>query len=209
MAENVDAILGRMDQAAPGFHALTANVKMDTFTALLSDHTIENGTLQMQRPRPSDVRAIIEFKGSSDARTIAFLGKSVRIYYPKLNTYQDYDLGKNSQVLNQYLLLGFGSSGKELAQSYTITSEGQEKVADRSATKLLLIPKDLKVKEHLSKAEIWVPEDAPYPVQQQFYEPSDMPPGNSRKVTYSDIVLNPELRGTLELKLPPGAKKQQ
>ena len=42
------------------------------------------------------------------------------------------------------------------------------------------------------------------PVQQQFYEPS----GNNRKLTYSNIQLNPPIVGTLELKLPPGVEKQ-
>jgi outer membrane lipoprotein-sorting protein len=107
-------------------------------------------------------------------------------------------------MINEFLLLGFGSSGKELAQSYNITFEGSEKVAGQNTSKLLLIPKDQKVLEHLSKAEVWFPDEAAYPVQQQFYEPS----GNYRKATYSKIQLNPAIQGNLELQLPPGAKRQ-
>ena len=203
-AESVDAILARMDQAAPNFHAMSADVQMVTYTAILSDKTTETGTLKMQRLKGNDVRAIIDFSAETDARVIAFLGKIVRIYYPKLKTYQDYEVGKNTQVLNQFLLLGFGSSGKELARSYDITCEGSEDVGGQTTTKLLLVPKDPKVKERLTKVEMWIPKDAAYPLQQQFYEPS----GNYRKVTYSNIQLNPPMTGTLELKLPPGAKKQ-
>ena len=203
-AESVEEILARMDKAAPTFHGIAANVQMTTFTAILSDKTEEYGTLKMQRLNSGDVHAIIEFSGGSDARTIAFLGKTVRIYYPKLNQYQDYDLGKNSNILNQFLLLGFGSSGRELAQSYQITSEGAEKVAEQATTKLLLIPKDSKVLEHLQKVEVWIPDNAAYPAQQQFYEPS----GNWRRTTYANIQLNPSLRKTLELQLPQGAKRQ-
>ena len=203
-AESVQAILSRMDQAAPSFHAMSADVDMVTYTAILSDNTTEKGTLKMQRLKGGDVRAIIDFSGETDARVIAFLGKIVRIYYPKLGSYQDYLVGKNTQVLNQYLLLGFGSSGKELASSYNITMEGAEDVAGRSTTKLLLVPKEAKVKERLAKVEVWIPADAPYPVQQQFYEPS----GNYRKVTYTNIQMNPQMAGTLQLKLPSGVKKQ-
>jgi outer membrane lipoprotein-sorting protein len=203
-AETVDAILARMDQASPNFHAMTADVQMVTFTAILSDKTTEKGTLQMQRVKSNDVRAIIDFSAQTDARVIAFLGRIVRIYYPNLNSYQDYEVGKNSQVLNQYLLLGFGSSGKDLARSYEITPERSEDVAGRTTTKLLLVPKDAKVKEHLTKVEVWIPGDAAYPLQQQFFEPS----GNYRIVTYSNIRLNPAMTGTLELKMAPGAKKQ-
>lgn len=203
-AQSVEAVLARMDQAAPNFHAMSADVQMLTYTAILSDKTIENGTMKMQRLKSNDVRAVIDFSSQTDARVIAFLGKIVRIYYPKLKAYQDYEVGKNSDVLNQFLLLGFGSSGKELGQSYSITMEGSEKLAGEQTTKLLLTPKDPKVLERLTKIEMWVPNDVAYPIQQQFYEPS----GNYRTVTYSNIKLNPSIHGSLDLKLPPGTKKQ-
>lgn len=203
-AQTVDAVLARMDRAAPSFRGMTADVQMKTFTAILSDTTTENGTLKMQRLKTGEVRAIIDFSAQTDARVIAFLGNIVRIYYPNLKAYQDYEVGKNTDVLNQFLLLGFGSSGRQLAQSYQISQEGSEKVAGQDTTKLLLVPNDPKVKEHLAKIEMWVPNDAAYPVQQQFYEPS----GNYRIVTYTNIKINPPLHGALELKLPKGVKKQ-
>ncbi len=49
-----------------------------------------------------------------------------------------------------------------------------------------------------------MPNNVAYPIQQQFYEPS----GNYRNVTYSNVKLNPSIKGGLDLKLPPGAKKQ-
>lgn len=203
-AQSVDAVLTRMDQAAPRFRAMQSDVQMTTYTAIIGDKTVEHGTLKMQRLKPGEVRAIIDFSNQTDAREIAFLGKIIRIYYPNLKTYQDYDVGKNTDILNQFLLLGFGSSGKELSQSYAITQDGTEKVAGQDTTKLLLVPNDPKVKERLSKIEMWVPNDAAYPIQQQFFEPS----GNYRIVTYSNVKINPPMKGTLELKLPSGAKKQ-
>lgn len=203
-AQSADAVLARMDQSASSFRGMTADVQMKTYTAILSDTTTENGTLKMQRLKGGEVRAIIDFSAQTDARVIAFLGSIIRIYYPNLKAYQDYEVGKNTDVLNQFLLLGFGSSGRQLAQSYQITMEGSEKVAGQETTKLLLTPKDKKVKQHLAKIEIWVPENAGYPVQQQFYEPS----GNYRLVTYTNIKINPPIHGVLELKLPKGVKKQ-
>jgi outer membrane lipoprotein-sorting protein len=204
-AEDMAAILSRMDAAAPGFHAMSANIQMLTFTKVIDDKIVENGTLRMQRGKNASVRAVIDFSGQKDAaREIGFLGKVIRIYYPNLNVYQDYEVGKNSDVLNQFLLLGFGSSGHELAQNYDITPEGMEKVAGVNTTKLLLMPKDPKVKERLSKIEMWFPEGAANPIQQQFYEPT----GNYRRVTYSDIKVNPPIKGSLEMKLQPGAQKR-
>lgn len=203
-ADSLPSILARMDKAAPGFHDLTATVTMDTYQKILDSHTLESGTLRMQRTPKGEVRAIIEFKGANDARTIAFLGKTIRLYYPVLNTYQDVSVGNNAAVVNQYLLLGFGSSGKELSDGYTITDEGSEKISEQMATKLLLVPKDSKVTEHVTKVEIWIPDNAANPIQQKFYDPS----GNYRLVTYSDIQVNPPMPGELQFKLPKGAKRQ-
>ena len=204
-APSVSAILARMDAAAPSFRSVSADIEMLTYTAIISDKTDEKGTFQMQKLKSGEVRAILNFSGQSDAREIGFLGKIVRIYYPNANTYQDYDVGKNTDVLNQFLLLGFGSSGKDLAANYDITAEGVEKVAGQDTAKLLLLPKAQQMKDRLTKIEMWIPNDASYPVQQQFYQPS----GNYRIVTYTDVRLNAPIKGNnLELKLPHGAKKQ-
>ena len=203
-AESVENILARMDAAAPKFYGMAASVQMTTFTKIISDTTVENGELKIQRLKGKGTRAIIDFSGEKDAREIAFLGSIIRIYYPNLKLYQDYDVGQNSDVLNQFLLLGFGSSGKDLSDNYDIKDQGSENLAGQNTTKLLLVPKSDKVKEKLAKIEMWIPDGAGYPVQQQFYEPS----GNYRKVAYSQIKINPPMKGNLELKLPSGAKKR-
>ena len=200
-ADSLEAILTRMDQAAPGFTGLTANVIMDEYQAIIDSHTVQHGTFQMQRAKKGEVTAVVAFTGTDDARTLSFKGKTVLIYFPHLNTYQQVDLGKNSQALNQFLLLGFGSSGTQLKEGYTITVASQETAAGRPTTKLLLVPKDANVLKTLAKVEIWIPADAAYPVQQQFYDPA----GNYRKVSYDDIHLNPSIK--VEFRLPPGAKK--
>lgn len=199
--EDVQVILKRMDAAAPTLHTLSADMQMVTVTAIINDKITENGTLKMQKLKDGSVRAVYEFPGQ---RIIGLFGKTVRMYYPKNDYYQDYDVGKDSSLLNQFLLLGFGSSGEELAKSYTITPEGTEKISGAITTKLLLTPKDSKLKEHIAKVEIWVPEGEANPVQQEFYEPND----NYRLVTYSNIHLNPPIKGKLDIKMQPGTQKR-
>ena len=194
----LDAILARMDQAAPNFHSLSADVDMVEYEKILNDSTTDKGTLEMQRNGKS-VRAILTFPD----RVLGFMGNLVRIYFPKVNQVQNYAVGNNGNLVNQFLLLGFGSSGKELARSYQITLEGTEKVSGLDTSKLLLVPKDAKVQERLAKIEVWIPTEGANPVEQQFFEPS----GNYRKVTYSNMKLNAPIPGTLEMKLPPGVTK--
>jgi outer membrane lipoprotein-sorting protein len=202
-SQDAQSVLQRMDQAAPSFKGMTADLKMVTYTKILDDAAAETGKVTMQRVKKNDTRALIEFSGEA-ARTLTLQGKIVRIYYPNLNQYQNYDVGKTVNV-NQFLLLGFGSSGKELSASYEIKGEGAEKVAGKDTTKLLLTPKDKKAQEHLKTVEIWVPNDSPNPIQQKFNEPS----GNYRLVTYSNIKVNPRLSQDIQLTVPPGAKEKR
>jgi outer membrane lipoprotein-sorting protein len=202
-AEGVSSILARMDRAAPEFHALTADVTMKTYTAILSDTTTEHGKLTMQRTG-NEVSAILDFSSQPDAKVIAVAGQIVRIYYPNLKLVQEYNFGKKTDVLNQYLLLGFGSSGTELAQNYSITAGGTAGVAGKQTTELTLIPKDPKVAQRLKEVDMWIPADAAYPVQQKFVQPT----GDYRETTYTNVKLNPPIEGELTLKLPRGTKHQ-
>jgi outer membrane lipoprotein-sorting protein len=203
-AEDAKTILARMDEASQTFKAVFADVQMVTFTKVINDTTTENGTLETQRQKDKGTRAVINFSGQSDARVISFFGSTVRIYYPKLKLYQDYSVGQSSDVLNQYLLLGFGSSGKELTESYDVTGAGEETVAGLQTTKLVLIPKAAKVRETLTKIEVWIPQGMAYPVQQKFFKPS----GDYFTTRYSNIKLNPPIKGKLEYGMPAGTKKQ-
>lgn len=206
-ADTLQDVLHRMDEAAPSFHAMTATVTMVEYTAVIDDKTTSTGNLQIQKLGPNDLRAIIAFHGGSSARTLALMGKLVEIYYPNVNTYQKYDLGSQGQKADQYLLLGFGTSGTDLAQGYDIQLIDSEKVGSRDTTKLQLTPKDANVRQHLAKVYLWIPLDAGYPIQQQFFDPP--PSQNWRKVTYSDVDLHPTIPGPLQLKLPKNAREQK
>ncbi len=206
-AEDVSTILQRMNENAPKMHGLAANVHLVTYTAVLSDTISEDGTLKMQREKNGMLRAVLDFSQlKNSSRVIGLFGSMVRMYFPNAKYYQDYEFGKNGDVLNQFLLLGFGASGDELSQSYTISSDGTEKISGLTATKLLLVPKNPKVKEHLSRAELWIPEGQSNPVQQQFFED---PSGNYRKITYSNIQMNPPMKGRLAIDMPSGIEKRK
>ena len=197
---DLKAVLTRMDQGASEFHSMTANLTMVTYTAILDDKTTENGELKMVKGKGS-TQAIIHFTGANEERTIGFFNKQIQLYTPKLHLVQVYKLGRNAKFLDQYLLLGFGTSGGDLQKGYDVELGGTEQVNGQQMSKLILTPKEAAIKEQLSKAEIWIPEASGYPAQQKFYFPS----GNYRLVTYTNFQLNPEL-GQLKLTTPPKTK---
>jgi outer membrane lipoprotein-sorting protein len=198
--DSLSAALARMNQGAEAFHGMAANITMVTHTAILDDNTSENGTIKMEKTK-SGTQALIDFTSETNRRTIAFLDKTIQLYFPKLNLVQVYKLGRKANLLDQYLLLGFGTSGKDLTKGYDVQMEGTEQISGQNASKLVLVPKAAGVKEQLSKVEIWLPATSGYPIQQKFYNPS----GNFRLATYTNFQLNPSM-GPIKLNAPSNAK---
>jgi outer membrane lipoprotein-sorting protein len=197
--------LSRMDRGAAAFQSLTANVHYVTHTAVIDDNTEESGSLKMKKIRANEVQGRIDFT-QPDPRTVTFEQRSVEIYFPKTKILQIYDLGSKGEQLDRFLMLGFGTSGSELARDYDVQVEGTEALSNTQFTKLELRPKAADVRKQVTRIELWVPEHgAPYPVQEKIYEPS----GDSRLITYSSMAINPSLTAdAMKLKLPPGVKKE-
>ncbi len=205
-AETLKEVLARMDAAGPAFGSVRARIRKVSLTAVLNDETVETGVLSMARSasRSSQIRMRIEFD-PPDARSVAFEGRKAEIFYPKIKTVHEYDLGKHRSLVEQFLLLGFGSTGKDLARDYHVRLVGPDEAAGVKTSHLELTPKAAKTRERLVKVELWIAADGGHPVQQKFYWPSD----DTTTITYTDIELNPRLsEADLALKLPPGVKRE-
>jgi len=204
VAESTDVILARMNEVAVSFHGMLATVNMTTYTKVIDDKEIETGTLQTQKVIGKSTRALLNLSGQTDSHIVFLADNMVRLYTPKAKLVKDYSVAQSSDLVEQFLLLGFGSSGKELMESYDINNAGTEKISGQDTTHLVLLPKSAKVKEHIAKVEVWIPVGKAYPSQQEFIEPN----GNYRITTYSDVVINPPMKKPLDFKPPPGTKKE-
>lgn len=202
-ADSLSELFLRLDAAAPSFKGVSADLTKVSQIAVLNDTSSESGRLKLQKRKGTDVRAIIDFTGEKDKRTLAFADRTLKIYSPNLSLVQKYDLGRSVKFLNQYLLLGFGTSGKDLQNSYDITLLPPDTVNGKTTTHLQLTPKDPGAREKLAGAELWFPTDAAYPIQQKFIEPN----GNFTVITYSNVNLHPTFDSKgLELKVPEGTR---
>ena len=201
-AETAEAALARMDKEAAGFHQITANLKRTEFTSVLGDTTSESGQLWMARVgREIFMRS--EFT-QPNPRTVAVREKTAEIFYPKLNRVEIYDLSKMGGLVDQFLVLGFGSSGKEIVKNYSVQAAGTDTIAGVQTTRLELVPKSAKIQDQIKQVTLWLPLDAGHPVQQKFLQPG----GDYYLVNYSDIKLNPGLGDTaFRFNPPPGAQK--
>lgn len=196
-------VLGRLDAAAVSFRSVSSRLKRTSHTAIINDNSEETGRVQLVR-LGRDVRVLIEFD-EPDAKIVAFSGRKAEIYYPKIQTVQEYDLGKHKALVEQFLLLGFGTSGKELARNYLIKLEPEVPIDGRNTHHLVLTPKAAEVAEKLKAAELWVSETGAHVIQQKFLERS----GNYTLIRFQDLKLNPTLDPeALRLRLPPGVKRE-
>jgi len=203
-AQNVDAVLARMDQAAPGFRGMTADIKMVTFTAVLNDLSEETGTIAIFRPKPKDLRMLTQFT-RPDPRSVSFAGRKLQIFYPKIRTVQEYDLGKQSALIDQFLLLGFGASGSDLKQSYNIKYLGDETVGGQKTAHMELTPKSEEARKHVPRVELWIADSNSQPLQQKVWKSAK----DYNLIIYTDLKLSPNLKeAAVQLKLPAGVKKE-
>lgn len=175
-------VLRQLDAEAKNFHSLSADVERTKVTVVVNDRSTETGTIFV---RGDKMR--LEMK-APDARTILRTGDAVYIYTPGLKRVEEYSLGKNRAVADQFLKLGFGTSGKELEKSYLVTLLGETAIDDRKTVELELTPKSSDVRNEFSKIQIWFDESTWLPVQQQLYETGS---GDYEIIHYSKIVKNP------------------
>lgn len=203
-ADTLEAVLARMDQEAAGFRDLSAQLKKTSYTAVLNETDQEGGQVWIKRSGARDLAMKVEFAGPNE-RALGFENSKGQIYYPKIQTVQIFDLGRSRHLVDQFLLLGFGTSGKDVAKNYRLAVLGQETAAGQKCTRLELVPKSTEVLQHLQKVELWIPESAGHPVQQKFFQPG----GDYTVIIYTDLKLNPKLPDTaFRLNLPKGVKRE-
>jgi outer membrane lipoprotein-sorting protein len=161
----IENVLKQMDTQAADFKSLTADMDRTKVTVVVNDKSTESGRISVRR----DDKMLIEVT-QPDARTILRNGDIFYIYNPKIHRVEEYNMGKKKSLVDQFLLLGFGTSGSSLKESYTISMQGEETLDGRKVVRLELLPKTDDVRKQLSKIQLWLDESTWLPLQQQFFE---------------------------------------
>jgi outer membrane lipoprotein-sorting protein len=188
-----------MDKVAQQFKGVSANIARDVYTAVIDDHELDMGTMKAKRGKSGESRMRIDFTSPAD-KVIVLEDTNASVYTPKTKTVQEVEIKRG--LVEQFLLLGFGASGKELKEHYDVSLIGAEKAADVNTWHLLLVPKSPEVLKNLKKAELWVSQVTGLPVKEKLYTSTT---GDYQLVTYSNVRLNPPLPDSaLKLNLPKG-----
>ena len=200
----LEAVFARIDGVASGFKGLSADVHKVSHTEVINEDNVDDGVMVVKRPKPHEILMLVDLQ-KPDRKTVAVSGRKVEIYYPNMKTVQEYDAGRNRNLLEEFLLLGFGSTSADLQSGYTVRAIGQETVSGEKTTRLELIPKSKDAQAHLRKVELWIADATGLTMQQKFHQAG----GDYTLATYSNIKLNPNLPDSaLKLNLPKGVKRE-
>jgi len=204
-AESLADILVRMDKAARDFKNMTASVKRIEYTDVLHESAETTGAVRLKRGK-NGLAAIMEF-GEPNPYTAHLVGRKVEIFKPKggpNGTVEEYDAGKLAKNMDQFLLLGFGTTGAELKKEYTIALGPAETIDGKQTTRIDLNPKSAELKKLVTKVELWIPANSGNPIREKVLQPSK----DYSLVTYSNLQVNTDVPDSaFELNMPKGVRR--
>jgi outer membrane lipoprotein-sorting protein len=201
--DDLQRVLHELDVAAANFRSTTADFEFDSImTEPVPDKDVQTGTVYYER-KGSAFQMAAHIKNEN--------GKPA----PKIYSYAAGVVSLDEEMIDQvthfsragkwesYLILGFGASGKDLADKWDIKYLGPEKVNGTDTEKLELVAKDPTVRKNLTKVTIWVDPKRGVSLKQVF----DQGEGQSRECYYSNIQVNGPLPGDA-FKLKTDSKTQ-
>lgn len=198
---DLSEILSRMNEASKHLKTISANLEYTKVTVLVNDKSTETGELFFRKGKSTEVRIEIQ---KPDRKIIVFKKNKGEIYLPKINQIQEYDLGQKTELVQQFLLLGFGSDTGELKKDYHIKYLKEEDLDDETTVLLELSPRKENAAAQLVKIQIWISEESWLPVQQQFFQND----GDYLLAHYTGAKVNRYLpASTFEVDPAPGAKR--
>jgi outer membrane lipoprotein-sorting protein len=178
----LDDVLKQMDREQNEFQSLTASIERTKVTVVVNDRSTESGQIELRR----DGKMRIDLT-SPDQKTILRDGDHIYVYTPKIRRVEEYDLAKHRDLVDQLLLLGFGTSGESLKRSYLITLQGEETLNGQKVVRLELTSRSDDVRRQISKIDLWLNEANWLPAQQQFYETGS---GDYSIIQYLNVARN-------------------
>jgi len=188
-ADDLEGVLRKLDAAAANFQSTTADFEFDsTQTDPVPDTDVQKGTVYYDRKGNAFQMGvhINEVNGKPVPKIITVSGGVFKLYEQLPN--QVTTSSKVSKYEN-YLVLGFGASGKDLQQKWNITYLGSETLNGIKTDKLQLIAKDPQVLKLFPKVMIWIDPSRGVSLKQFFDEGQ----GQSRTCIYSNIKVNQPL----------------
>jgi outer membrane lipoprotein-sorting protein len=155
-ADEKERVLRQLDVAAANFHSTAADFEFDSVeTDPVPDKVVQKGVVYYERKGKAFQMGvhIREVNGKPVSKIYTVSGGVFRLYEPLTD---QITTSTKASKYEGYLQMGFGASGKDLAEKWDIKYLGPETVDGVKTEKLELVAKDPEVRKNLSKVTIWV-----------------------------------------------------
>jgi outer membrane lipoprotein-sorting protein len=188
-AQSCDAtrVLAQMDAASAKFQSTQADFKWDVLQSVVNEHDIQSGTIYFERH--GDSTSMAAYIKQPAEKTVFYNGTTLTLLQPEIKQETIFSAGSNRGQYESFLTLGFGGSGKDLQNNWTVSCQGMESIDGTQTAKLDLKPKQQAVANTFSHVTVWIDPARSLSLKQIFYEPS----GDNRTATYTGIKYNTKI----------------
>jgi outer membrane lipoprotein-sorting protein len=185
----LDTVLRQLDAASAKFQSAQADLRQDLFTKVVNDTEEQKGIVYFLRKGGATQMGIEMLP--QPAQIVEFKDGTLSLFNPGTNHIDRYSAsGKNQELAETLMTLGFGGSGAELKKAWTIDDQGAEQMSDGSKTvpveKLDLVSKDDTLRKNYSHVTIWIDPARGITLKQVFFATT----GDTRTAFYTNIRLN-------------------
>lgn len=184
---HLDEVLRQMDAASLKFQSAEASFRWDTYERVVKETTTQTGTIYFKKQGGSTVMGAKLLTPS--VKIIEFRNGVLRLFDLGIDHLTTVDATKNKAQFESFLTVGFGGSGKDLANAWKIADLGDETVDGVVTAKLDLVPKDPAVLANCTHMTIWVDPARAIELKQSLYLPS----GDYRTAVYTNIKYNQKI----------------
>jgi outer membrane lipoprotein-sorting protein len=206
------ALLQQMNSASASFKSVQADVQYDVYTRVVRDHSIENGSIFIERAGGANAMGAVSYGTGPDGRPTAKVHQIIAYDHGTLqmdtvdssggDQVDVFHAGANQAKYESYLTLGFGGSGDALAAAWTIQYVGPETVNGVATVQLDLVPKDPGVKSTFTHVTVWIDPKHDVAMKQIFYAPNN----DTKTAVYSNLRFDTKIDKRLYT-IPKSAKR--
>jgi len=198
-ADSLADTFARIDASAAKFKGMSADLQRTDYTALAKDTSVATGDIKLRRIKEGEIHMLVTLV-RPDQEVVAFDGKEARIFFPKTNVEQLYDVSAKKDMVEQVMLLGFGATSADLKAHYYVTFMGAEPIGGQPTAHLKLLPTSPDMLKNFRQVELWISNSLGVPLQQKFITSNN---GDFHQFTYSNLKLTSSLCDKdLQLKSP-------
>jgi outer membrane lipoprotein-sorting protein len=191
---DLERVLNSMDRAAQGFRSAQADLVSETFQSVVNETDTQKGVMYVHK-NGKGLQVAIDFNNPPGQQKYVLVSNGVaEMYQPRIDQVTRYNVGKNREAFETFLVLGFGGRGHDLDRQFGVRYAGMERVNGVNAAKLDLSPRSPRVRGMFNRIVLWIDPALGVSVQQQFFEPGS---GNYRLARYSNIKLNKDISSSV------------